>query len=298
MISFQTLKINDSLYPDALQQLRDAPPLLYARGNLSLLKSTCFAIVGTRANTDYGQAMAAYFTKGLLSYGFTIVSGLAYGIDAAVHRAVVEAGGKTIAVLGNGIDTIHPARHQHLAQDILRQNGLIFSEYGPGAGIRNYFFPKRNRLISGISIGTLIIEAPQKSGALITARCAFEQNRDVFAVPGDLSRHTFQGNHSLISSDMARLVRTPEDIISHLSHQPKLVLKNVIHHPKTQLKLVTVAQKNLWEIFSFHPQSIEDLLAKSRLSIEECLVALSYFELKGYIRQESNQKFCKISEID
>jgi DNA processing protein len=203
------------LYPSLLGETHHAPIALYARGNLALLQTPCFAIVGTRNTTTYGRANAVAFTKGLLDYGLTIVSGLAYGIDEQVHEATLHHGGKTIAVLGCGLDKV--SGPGGLAREILKRDGLLLSEYPPQEVAYKNHFPARNRIISGLSIGTLVVEAPEKSGALITARRAFEQNRQVFAVPGDLMRETFVGSHTLIANDIARLVRTPEDIAYHLN---------------------------------------------------------------------------------
>ncbi|MDP2624716.1 MAG: DNA-processing protein DprA [Candidatus Peregrinibacteria bacterium] len=282
----------DKNYPTLLKEIKRAPRQLYARGNLDLLNSTCIAIVGTRANTPYGESMALYFARALVSYGFTIVSGLAFGIDAVVHEKTIEYGGKTIAVLGNGIDSIHPRCHENLGKKILENEGLILSEYAPGVAAYKSHFPMRNRIISGLSIGTLIIEAPKKSGALITARYAFEQNRDVFAIPGDLSRPTTEGNNHLIANEMARLVRTPEDIISHLNHQPELLLKPLIKR-SVNPKLTTQAQKEVWALLSSYPIYLDEIIKSSRLSVSEAVVAISYLELKGLAKQTSHGQYIR-----
>lgn len=294
MNDFVVLRLQEFGYPSLLAQARDAPEILYARGNVDLLSSVCFSIVGTRSCTPYGEQCATHFTKGLVSYGFTIVSGLAYGIDAIAHQTAVDEGGKTIAVLGTAIDQIHPVRHEALARRILNSGGLIVSEYSPGTQYQLHHFPLRNRIISGLSLGTLIVEAAHKSGALITAKHAFEQNRSVFALPGDLSRPSFGGNHHLVANDMARLVRTTEDIVSHLHLQPKLLLEPLVKK-SPQPRFKTRAQRRLWAMLSSHPLTLDDLLKKSALSLEEILVAISYLELQGYVVEREYNAYIKAS---
>src|SRR3989338_8552737 len=254
----------DSGYPPLLKQLRDPPQSLYYKGNAELLHTSCLAIVGTRKPSVYGKAMAAYFTKGLLSYGLTLVSGLAFGIDAIVHEVTLEEGGKTIAVLGNGLDRIYPERHAALAQKMLQNGNLILSEYAPGTPSHKHNFPQRNRIISGLSLATLVIEAPIKSGALITAKHAFEQNRDVFAVPSDLGRDSAEGCNLLIGSDMARLVRTPEEVVHRLRSVPRELFPTT-HLPSVPRAptLVTHAQKKLWKALSHRPVHPYELLKVS-----------------------------------
>lgn len=270
-------------YPDLLKEIRKEPSFFFARGNLDLLDSTCFAVVGTRNCTSEGKANTRFFVRGLASYGITIVSGLAFGIDAIAHETTLEHGGKTIAVLGNGIDTIHPVSNDFLGRKILKNGGLIISEYGPGEQAHKYHFPARNRIISGLSVGTLVVEAPIKSGALITARRAFEQNRDVFAVPGALSHENMQGCNNLIANDMARLVRTPEDIVAHLKDQPELFLEHLAKNI-TLPKLATRAQKQVWKVLSRSPLRPDEVLVRTKLSIPEVAVALSYLELNGFAK--------------
>ncbi|MBT5016717.1 DNA-protecting protein DprA [Candidatus Peregrinibacteria bacterium] len=286
MNDFTTLSQNSRKYPKLLHEISNPPKKLYARGNLALLESNCFAIVGTRANTVNAEANTRFFTRGLVSYGLTIVSGLAFGIDAIAHQETLEHGGQTIAVLGNGIDEIRPAANEWLGKSILENNGLILSEYPPGTPTQAHHFPARNRIISGLSVGTLVVEAPKKSGALITAQRAFEQSREVFVVPGALREETMQGNNHLIANDVARLVRTPEDIIAHLREQPALFLEPLIKKTR-EPRLTTQAQKQVFNLLSKNPNTPFDpdnVLKKTKLSIVEVSVALAYLELKGHIK--------------
>ncbi len=282
-----TISQNSRKYPKLLREIPRPPQKLYARGNISLLNSNCFAIVGTRSYSVYGELNTRTFTKGLLSYGLTIVSGLAFGIDAEAHQATLDNGGQTIAVLGSGIDDVRPAGNEGIAHEILAKKGLILSEYAPGMPAQAHHYPARNRIISGLSVGTLVIEAPTKSGALITAKRAFEQNREVFAIPGALHQETMRGNNNLIASEIARLVRNPEDIIAYLREQPELLLKPTLKKNKIP-QLETKAQQQVFDLLRtckntvFHP---DDVLKKTNLSVIEVSVAISYLELKGYVER-------------
>ena len=280
-------------FPEQLTVIPRCPQQLYARGNLDLLNTPGIAVVGTRANTLYGKVNALNFTRGLVSYGLTIISGLAFGIDAIAHETALEYGGKTIAILGNGIDKIHPTSHEHLARQILKRGGLILSEYEAGSTYQTHHFPARNRLIAGLAMATVIIEAPEKSGALITAHRAFEYDRDVFAVPGDLSRAQNKGNLNLIADNMARLVRSPEDIIGHLSQQPHLTLPETLERHEPTPAFDTPAQQKIWETISSDPLHTDDILHQTNLPVVDVNIALSYLELRGLIRRVGYGRFIR-----
>ncbi|HYU64864.1 MAG TPA: DNA-processing protein DprA, partial [Candidatus Paceibacterota bacterium] len=190
----------DKTYPKLLSQIHQPPKMLYYRGNISLFQTPCLAVVGTRKLTPYGQEATRFLVHDLIKASCTIVSGLALGIDAAAHTAALEAGGNTIAVLGSGIDdeSIYPRTNFNLAHKILNHNGLIVSEYPEGTKAQHFTFPARNRIISGLSRGVVVIEADRESGALITAQFALEQNRDVFAIPGSIFAPRSIGTNSLI----------------------------------------------------------------------------------------------------
>lgn len=201
-------------YPELLKHIYNPPAALYARGNISLLQSNNIAFVGTRKNFAYGAEVTEMLVKDLAPY-FTIVSGLAYGIDTHAHTAALQHGGSTIAVLGGGVDTasIYPRENRDLALNIVRRGGLLVSEFSPLAEIAAFHFPLRNRIISGISKGTIVIEAPRKSGALITAELALQQGREVFAVPGSVMSRNSAGTNRLIQQCGAKLVTTAADIL-------------------------------------------------------------------------------------
>ena len=201
-------------YPRRLEDLPDAPPVLFVRGAVTSDDELAVAIVGTRHATTYGLKQAERFGYALARAGITVVSGLARGIDSAAHEGALNGGGRTIAVLGSGLGQIYPSEHKGLA-DAIAADGAVISEYAPDAKPRGGMFPQRNRLISGLCLGTLVIEAPDRSGALITARLAGEQNREVFALPGPVTSRASRGCNQLIR-DGATLVQTVDDVLEQL----------------------------------------------------------------------------------
>jgi DNA processing protein len=184
-LSVRALTWNDSDYPALLEAIDDAPPVIYTRGELSPADGLSVAVVGTRRPTPYGRQVAEEMAHGLAASGVTVVSGLARGIDAIAHRAAIEAGGRTIAVMACGLNMVYPPEHARLALEIA-EHGVLMSEQPPGTQPRGDYFPRRNRILSGLSLGTLVVEGDRKSGSLITADCANDQGRDVFAVPGSI----------------------------------------------------------------------------------------------------------------
>ncbi|ECL8006271.1 DNA-protecting protein DprA [Listeria innocua] len=203
--------ILDENYPELLKEIYEAPPLLFYKGNLDLLKKQAIAIVGTRRMSEYGRKACASLAVELSNHGFTIVSGLALGIDAEAHKASLRNTGATIAVLGSGVNKIYPRTNELLAKEVIKQ-GLLLSEYLPNEEARRWYFPERNRIISGLALGTVIIEAAERSGSLITADFALEQNRQVFAVPGNIYIDTWRGTNRLIQEG-AKLVLNANNII-------------------------------------------------------------------------------------
>ena len=205
---------SDEAYPPLLRTIADPPPVLWVRGNLAALSRHAVAIVGSRAATPYAIEVAARLAGELADRGIMVVSGLARGADGSAHRGCLEAGGTTVAVLGSGPDVIYPSEHRQLAVDICREGALV-SEHGPGVPPLQEHFPLRNRLISGISVGVVVVEANEKSGSLITARYALEQGRDVMAVPGSVLGGRNRGSHALLK-DGAKVVETADDILEEL----------------------------------------------------------------------------------
>lgn len=204
----------DPDYPALLREIYDPPPVLFVRGRLDPTPDAHFTVVGSRRCDEYGRGMTGRLVRGLVEAGFAVASGLALGIDAAAHRAALDAGGRTVAVLGSALDRIYPQQNQGLAEELVTRGALI-SEYPPGVGPQPWRFPARNRILAGLSRGVLIVQAPVGSGSLITARCAGDENREVFAVPGPVTGGRHSGCHQLIQ-DGARLVESVEHILSEL----------------------------------------------------------------------------------
>jgi DNA processing protein len=210
------LTLRDERYPKALKEITDPPLLLMVQGSLGAFEKPMLAVVGTRRPSRYGLEAVEQLVPPLCRAGLTIVSGLAYGIDAAAHRETLKAKGTTIAVLGAGLNHVNPVEHRPLAREILESGGAIVSEYPPDTKPDTFRFPERNRIIAGLSQATLVVEAPERSGALITASCALDAGREVFAVPGEISHPRSAGTNALIH-DGATLVRSAEDILNGLS---------------------------------------------------------------------------------
>ncbi|MBC2184568.1 DNA-protecting protein DprA [Listeria sp. FSL L7-0253] len=203
--------ILDDHYPELLREIYEAPPILFCKGNIDLLQKQAIAIVGTRQMSEYGRKACRQIASELSEHQLVIVSGMAVGIDTTAHKAALQKSGATIAVLGSGVNNIYPLKNQLLANDIAR-DGLLLSEYLPDEEARRWHFPERNRIISGLSMGTVIIEAAERSGSLITADMALEQNRQVFAVPGNIFIDTWKGTNYLIQEG-AKLVMNANNII-------------------------------------------------------------------------------------
>ncbi len=291
MQKFQTitLQYGDKQYPELLRQIHDFPKTLYCRGNLSLLTKTCFAVVGTRKLTSYGKEVAQNIVRGLVQSGFVIVSGLALGIDTIAHQTTLDAGGKTIAVLGTPADQIYPPENSKLAQSILDNEGLIISEYPSGYPGLRVNFALRDRLISGLSKGVLVVEAPEKSGALITARCALDQNRDVFAVPGNIFSTNSFGPNSLIKNG-AKVVTSAQDILDEYGSNLKLFEeeKIAISTKDPVQKIILAILDNNGTVF------IDDIIRESKKETSKIIAAISILEIKGLIKNTGNGKYRKI----
>lgn len=274
----------DKAYPPSLKEIDDPPGLLFLRGSLSHADRLAVAIVGTRHATHYGLRQAERLAAGLARAGVTVVSGLARGIDASAHRGALAAGGRTLAVLGSGVLNIYPPEHDTLADEVLQQ-GALLSESPPLAAPRTGSFPQRNRIISGLSLGAVIVEAGTRSGALITARLAAEQNREVFAVPGRVDDRPAQGCHRLLR-DGAALVESVDDILEHLgplAHPAPKEDGTEVRHP-AELQLNDFEQKILAAIGT-DSTSIDRLVAETSLPVSRILATLSVLEMRHLIRR-------------
>jgi DNA processing protein len=218
------ITLADADYPERLREIFDPPPVLWVRGNRSLLSKPAIAVVGTRAPSPYGTGMAEMLSRDLATHRMVILSGMARGIDTAAHRGALSAGGSTVAVWGTGVDVVYPKENKRLAEEIVLSGGAIVSEQPMGTFPAPQNFPLRNRILSGMSVGVLVVEAGEQSGTRITARCALEQNRDVYAVPGNVTSRNAWGPNTLIKQG-AKLVATWEDVWEELPTQIRLELE-------------------------------------------------------------------------
>jgi len=272
------LTIFDPLYPSQLKQINSPPPLLFVRGNKKLLTEPQISIVGSRNPSTVGEQTAIDFAQTLSSHGFTITSGLALGIDAASHQGALNAGGHTIAVAGTGLDRVYPARNKELATKIA-DTGLIISEFPPGTTAKANHFPRRNRIISGLCIGLLVVEAAKQSGSLITARMALEENREVFAIPGSIHNPLARGCNALIKEG-AKLVENTQDIFDELGEYNQQHEELEEENIQSTLDL---EQQNLLNLIMFSPTSVDWLVQESGFSAEIISSMLLMLELQGYI---------------
>lgn len=266
-------------YPALLREIPDPPPVLYLRGASGLLKDPQLAMVGTRHPGPHGAATARSFARSFTESGLLVTSGMALGIDAACHQGALDVGGQTIAVWGTGLDNCYPRRHQALAAQIVEHGGLLVSEQPPDASAQPGQFPSRNRIISGLSLGTLVVEASLNSGSLITARLALEQNREVFAMPGSIHNPQARGCHQLLRQG-AHLVETVQDVLDVL----KLPLKAALAAAE-QVDASPAPAGPLWRCLDYQPVSVDWLSQHSGLAVEQVLQELLDLELAGHVQQ-------------
>ncbi len=293
------LTFTDAAYPSLLAQLRDAPPLLYVLGNLDALSFPLLAMVGSRKPTRGGLETARQFAAEFAGNGLGIVSGMALGIDKAVHEAALVAGGLTVGVLGTGIDRIYPAANQALAHQMAGEATLI-SEFPLGTEPRRYNFPRRNRLISGLALGTLVVEAAERSGTLITARLAAEQGREVFAIPGSIHNPMARGCHRLIK-DGARLVETTADVFAEIGALTEIIREqlpesgeNITLGPENP-QIMQPEYQELLEAMGFEPVSIDTLASRSGLTIAELSSMLLILELEAVVEALPGGRYARLN---
>ena len=287
IVSFQ-----DEAYPSLLREIFDPPILLWLKGDTGILDSPGVAVIGTRRATNYGLKQAKEFTAGLVRHHLTVVSGLAYGIDAAAHKTAVKTGGKTIAVLGSGIDNIYPGKHRELAKTIWESGGAVISEFPPGTNPDAGNFPVRNRIVSGLTLGTLVIESGLEGGSMITARSALDQNREVFAIPHSLDNQNGKGCNAIIKRGWGKLVQDMEDMIVELpvklSEEGRSAHKEEPKWRSVELDALSVSICSLLEEEASH---IDRMSEKLNLPSHALLPKLLELEMLDCIRQTAGKNF-------
>jgi len=266
----------DPDYPKKFEMLEDAPSVLFCRGDASLLSSECFAIVGTRAPTRYGRDVTECFARALSDVSFTIVSGLARGVDAIAHRTALEEGAPTIAVIGCGVDKVYPAENKELFDEIA-EKGLIITEYFPGVNPLPFHFPERNRLISALSEGVLVTEAGLKSGTMITVDCALDQGKDIFLVPGNIFSAASKGTNEMLHNPQCLIATDPQDILDFYKKEGKKQKENE-HQLTTEEVLV-------YSALTDDDRHFEELLDITGLGMGELMATLTRLEVLGVIKK-------------
>lgn len=284
-----TLTWEDEMYPRMLREIDQPPPILYQKGEILPEDETAVAIVGTRRVTAYGRGVTEDLAAYLARNRVTVVSGLARGVDAIAHRSALRAGGRTIAVLGSGVDRIYPPEHQQLAAEIV-ESGAVVSDYPPGTAPESNNFPPRNRIISGLSLAVVVVEASDSSGALITASFAADQNRDVLAVPGNITSPNSRGTNLLIQNG-ARPLLKPEDVMEVLNLEQ-------VNTRRMARKLLPadVTEEQILNVIAENTLSVDEISFLSGLPIEIVSATLAMMELKGLVRNSGTMTFMAIHE--
>ena len=286
--------IFDENYPQNLKNIYDAPVILYYYGNMSESDRYSIGIVGTRTPSDYGRKVCRDLSKELANRGLPVVSGLAIGIDSIAHNSCLESGGITYAVLGSGVDNLYPPDNKHLYERI-KETGAVISEFEIGSKAEKVNFPRRNRVVSGISLGTLIVESRIKGGSLITAEFALDQNRELFAVPGNITAKNSDGCNNLIKKGYAKLVSSVDDIISEFNIQISDLVKTKSNKiPDNEQKEMNVFEQKIYNALNdTEPTSIDKICELTELNISDCLVNLLTMEFKGLVSQLPGKYFLK-----
>ena len=285
-LNIGVVTVSSPEYPPLLKQTYDPPFLLYVRGEIIPQDELAIAFVGSRKMTRYGLEVTENLVQNLVAHGLTIVSGLAFGVDVASHQAALDAGGRVIAVLASGVDLITPTSHTFLAERILKEGrGAIISEHPLGTVPQRYFFPVRNRIISGLALGTVVVEATEKSGTAHTARAALEQGREVFAVPGSIFSPLSVGTHNLIKAG-AKLVNSVEDILEELqleARSQKLEAREVVPESSEEEKIL--------EILGNDEVHVDEIIQRSGFSTPTTTSTLTMMEMKGKVKNVGNQVY-------
>jgi DNA processing protein len=279
----------DPKYPARLRTIADPPPVLYVKGEIRSDDDKAVAVIGSRSASDYGRRVARDLCRGLASVGFTVVSGMALGIDGAAHETALNSGGRTIAVLGCGVDRVYPPDHAKLYRRIT-ENGAVISELPIGTRPMGYNFPARNRLISGLALGVVVVEATEKSGSLITAALALEQGREVFAVPGEVGSSRSRGSHRLIRQG-AKLVESVNDIIEELA--PQLLTPGSEARKENEQLPENISEdtRKVFALVRERPLQIDEVIESSGFPVPKVSQILLELELLGYLRQLPGNRY-------
>ena len=289
--NIRVLTLLDENYPRLLKEIDQSPPVLYVRGELTAADEFAVALVGTRRVSDYGQQITRDISLYLAGNGMTIVSGLARGVDGLAHQHALKAGGRTIAVLGSGVDIIYPPEHRQLAEAIIEQ-GAVISDYPMGTQPEGVNFPPRNRIISGLSLATIVIEAGERSGALITADFALEQGREVFAVPGNVLSPASRGTNRLIQNGAYALV-SPKDVLDVLDLNQVEAIKTarqVLPADETEAKIL--------QVLGFTPIHVDEICNLTQLPVERVSATLTLMELKGMVQHVGGMRYAAVRETN
>lgn len=287
--NIKTVVLGEKPYPELLAQIYNPPAVLYYKGSLEAKNKYALGVVGSRKFTSYGQRVAEKIVRDLAGWNVTIASGLAVGIDAIAHTACLENNGITFAILGSGLDrqSIYPSLNRYLAEKIAASGGALISEFSPGTPPLRHHFPQRNRIISGLADGTLVIEAQKKSGALITAECALEQNREVFAVPGNIYSPNSEGTNNLIKKG-GRVVTSAEDIIETLD------LTRLTNYSNNEIQPETEEEKKILACLQNEPVHINNIIKISGLNAAAAGGTLTLMEIKGLVRNLGGMTYARI----
>jgi DNA processing protein len=288
--SIRLITFNDPSYPARLRMIADPPPALYIKGDLHADDEKAVAVVGSRSASDYGRRVARELCRGLAVCGFTVVSGMARGIDGEAHEAALDAGGRTIAVLGSGVDRPYPPEHERLYNRIGGQ-GAVISELPMRTPPMAFNFPARNRLISGLSLGVVVVEATEKSGSLITASLALEQGREVFAVPGEVGASRTRGTHRLIRQG-AKLVETVQDIVEEIA--PQLAPhpgKSTAANERTLPERATAEARTIFALIGQRSLHVDEVIERSGFTAAKVSETLLQLELEGYLKQFPGNRY-------
>ncbi len=287
------VSIEDDAYPAALRTIGDPPIFLYWKGDVDVLKQPCIGLVGTRDMTDYGKRVTEHIVPGIVRAGVVTVSGLAYGIDAHVAKETLSAGGRTVAVLGHGLGLIYPKANAALAKEIVEKGGLLLSEFPLDVSPDKFTFPARNRIIAGLSLATVVLEASEDSGSLITADLALDYGRDVFAVPGQIFDPSYAGCHRIISRGLAKLATTAEEILQEVgivsstgSAEPQLKLED--------LQFDSAQEQAIFKALTTMPKPVDDLLMATGLDAGTASASLTMLEMRGLVKNVGGGKWVRV----